>query len=72
MEETTATLIGYIFIFILIIAWIGSIFYCYSVAKKLNKSKILAILVGLLLPILGPIFYSHRYHYPKKKDKEES
>ncbi|NCU42403.1 MAG: hypothetical protein EOM19_06850 [Candidatus Moranbacteria bacterium] len=53
--------------------WFGAIiissYYNCKVAKKLNMNKGIAIVAGILLPVLGALIYSHLNYSAERKKR---
>lgn len=49
-----------------------SSYSCHRIAKRVKMSKFLAVLAGLILPIIAPIIYSHHAHYLRDKEEEKN
>jgi hypothetical protein len=64
--ETTSDSTGYIFWIIWIALIIYAIYYCKKVAKELKMSEAVAVLAGLIFPILALLIYAHLSYKAKK------
>ncbi len=59
MEDSIASVVG-------LILYILCIYYCWRIAKKLGKNQVVAVIVGIILPIGGALIYNHLSYRDKK------
>ncbi|HPN54572.1 MAG TPA: hypothetical protein PLB52_01425 [Candidatus Moranbacteria bacterium] len=68
METTETGAVGYLFWIIYIALTIYAIYYSKREAKELKMSETIAVVAGLLFPILALLIYAHLNYRAKRKE----
>jgi len=70
--DTSYGIEGYAILILTVAFFAYAVYYCKKVAKELKMNETIAVLAGLLLPLLALLIYSHLNYKAKKKHEASS